>query len=929
MTRWRLSGEKTCGALLAVAMALISAKGRADEGRSAGDHQSEAKVKIDFDAPPKAVRGDDGEIAPGLAPIDDIFRNPAVAANLASGVDAINRSVDTFMEQVFYSLLDNERNVDLTGQIWLNARLSRKLFSTPTGAYVVVDRFDFGPRYLKELWRVQNIPITLGADGTVDLLQIYLRNDGMRLAEQESLSRLRILVNEWFGIVPALARILPPSFNQNQLYDPVTQLQTPMSFPFDAKALNSMPVGAIRSYAISGGIRLSADFGGLLPKSALDDLDRIGGLDAGVPYSIFRTGEHRINVLRRSKTVAWVGVTDTKRIGHGFSPAVGQRYFILKGALAATAFGYNWLWPGIPVSILPIDLQVEQALVGLFDQIYEYDLTRPEAQLAYEAAVRGDFLPSRNRYLDAREKKLNTGVSFRFASTQDRRETTSRNGPNVGVYKRERRRDHHVAEIEVRDQVGKFYVLETSLETADKQSNILVGESEARTQHVIEMKVKRVFDKKNPQVYSYVYEIDPDPYRLTLSLSIQDRYTDTKSYAGYIEQLRFFTGLALRDVPIFPLRDVERLRAQRAVAFFEPPHGQVATIHVPPTYIGSFGAQATLSFSAKELGKIIDADVSDIWGAYAKAFGADETRWRDPAARESLAFQAQWFRAFFLYPLRLLNFRLPSVDAIVEAQHGVEQLLALKALTAPLARIDGFLDLLDSDHPRELGRVFLELADLGEISRRVTFSTTPKGNASDDIKGLYGKLDHKTFRGGPPFPPVGRYARAQAERSSFYLDRPRQDLRRPELARITLASRGVAPTPPDLDAMDLTGSARAVSQWGQVFLTFSVTGVSPTAPLKLYMKIEEGGRLKLGKLELSEKVVNLAPLPGPPGKGEATFALFATGPSSPMNTFMLDQALAGGDELQITMAVSADGVSWSDERTVEFRYDRGHLYPVK
>ncbi len=886
----------------------------------------ETTVAVDFDEAPKEEVRDDAFYA---RPIEQAFKNSPIAVGLASGADAINRSVESLMDSLFYSLLDNEFNLRIyEDEAWFNTRLSRELYSTPSGAYVVVERIGLGPRYGKELWRVQDVPVSIGIDNSVEVLQIYLRTDGMRLAEQNELSPTRRLINNWFGLLPAAAMLMPPSFNENELYDPVRQLETPFVFPLEVDGFYGMPVGSIRSYALSGGVRFPIDFGGMIDPGTKHLLDRTGNLTEAIPYSIFKTGEHRINVLRHGEHSAWVGLSEIDRTGHSISPLVGAKYFILKGALAARAWDYKWVWQGVPVAVLPIDLNFEQAIADVFDQVYEYDLRNPAAQKAYLAAVRGDFVPSRESYLDWKERDIDTGVIFHFARTTDKNETVSTNGPNLAVYRRERQRQHSEAEIEITDQEGKFYVLEVNHDVADKTWDILVGEEEQRVQQTLEMKVRRVLDKDEAtgeETFFYAFDVDEDPVRLLLNLNIQDRYIDVEEYDNYIAAVRYFTALPLSTVPDIGLRDEQLLRERRRYAYFDEP-GTATSLHVPPTYLGRFGAQASISFSSKQLKNILDTEENDMWRAFAEAYGEDAVEWSNPEFRASLGHQLTWFKPFLLYPLRLFNRRFAAVDAIKEASQGVKELMALKGLSRPADMIDGFYRVFDTDHPPQLTRALLNMSNLGELPRRVTFSAQPKGKARAAIKDLYGKLNSMTFKDGPAFPEPGRYSRAKAKLSTFYLGRPREAEEKPSIAKVQVTTRPIPASVRDLP--DPEDKSKKIDRKAKhVYLSLTVNRLDPGRSAKIYVRVEQAGRVQIGKLELAEQVLELTPtqVQSDNELTTQTFEFYLTGPLSPLSSFLFDNAVSSGDQFLVTLGASDDGNVWTDERSVEFRYEKGKL----
>ncbi len=878
-----------------------------------------------------------------LQPIEQLLANPALITSLASNADAINRSVESVMDSLFYSLLDNERAFKLTEHSWILGSMKRDVYSAPSGSYVVVDRVALGPRYARELTRVHGMPISLGIDGTVEVAQIYLRNDGMRLAQQDALPTWRRWLNNWFGLVPLLSVGLPPSFNQNEMYDPLRQIETPFVFPLDAGSFYDMAIGSIRSYSVSGGVQVPVDFGGILDRSSRDLLLKIGNLSATVPYAVFKRGDYRINVLRRGEHSAWVGLKETSRAGHIVSPFVGSQYFLLKGALAATFFGWHWVWPGISVGVLPVNLALEQAFAKLYDQVYEYDLRKLPAREAYENAVRGDFLPSRERYLDAKEKGEDTGVTFHFTRTQQRLEEIVRNGPNFVVFKRERQGELNDSEIEITDVDGKFYVLETSRETNDKIADVLVGEEERRIQQAVAMKVRRVLEE-NPQDkdpdFSYVFDAGPDPIGLAVNLSIQDRYIDVGEYDDYIADLRFFSKLPLEDVPSLPLKDRELENAWRRRQFYAEPTQNIAVPHVPATHLGRFGAQTSMHFSTAAINRILEQPLGEKWRAFAKAFGADEVAWSSADKRASMGHSAQWFKAFLLFPLRLFNVRVAAADAIKETERAIGAMERVRLLESPRAKLDEFRILLDTDHPERLVRALLELAELDSVPRRVSFSVQPKGAARQAIRDAFRKLDGMIFTGGGDFPEPTRYARSKKKLANFYLDQPRDADSKPNVARVLVGTKPIPESVRNLSVDPEDGEEAGLDRTQEyVHLTISVSQVPPRSGVKLYVRVDQAGKIKIGKLALAEKVLEL------PSPDEAQteviqakdgsmhsaslYEFFLSGPLSPLTSFMFDRSIKDGEELQVTLAVSADGNVWSDERVAEFRYTKGRLEPIK
>jgi hypothetical protein len=117
-----------------------------------------------------------------------------------------------------------------------------------------------------------------------------------------------------------------------------------------------------------------------------------------------------------------------------------------------------------------------------------------------------------------------------------------------------------------------------------------------------------------------------------------------------------------------------------------------------------------------------------------------------------------------------------------------------------------------------------------------------------------------------------------------------------------------------------------------------LTRLLPGKPFRVYIKLEQGGRLQFGKLVLGEQSVLLSPdsegvFIGPYAKGLSEYGTFITGPdspllkSSPVTALLFDRTINGGGNFQLTLMVSQDGKAWSDQRVVNFRFDRGRLLP--
>src|SRR5690606_31425936 len=133
--------------------------------------------------------------------------------------------------------------------------------------YVVVDRFQMGPDFLRELGKVRGLPLTFNGQSQLFVTNATYRSNASRKAEEQKAGFWTELFANWFGILPFLTNILPPSFNPLELYDPVTYLKTPFLFPSTIDHALELPIGNIRSYGISGGASLAVDTAGRSARS--------------------------------------------------------------------------------------------------------------------------------------------------------------------------------------------------------------------------------------------------------------------------------------------------------------------------------------------------------------------------------------------------------------------------------------------------------------------------------------------------------------------------------------------------------------------------------------------------------------------------------------------------------------------------------------
>ena len=258
--------------------------------------------------------------------IEQLFENPAFLSGLETSSAAINRSVESLMQSLFYNLLDQDFIYRLQEHSTFKASTNRLVFLTTMGSYIVVDRLDVGPEYLRQVAKKNKISVSAASNIAVNLLNISLKTDALRIAQSLKRNKIRSLIDDWFYVLPILERILPPAFNALELYDPISLINEPIQFPLTVKNFFSMPVTNIKSYGVLGGLHFPFT-PELFENTSLKEVFRDNQIIKQLPYTIFIEGDYRINVLRKSENIAWVGITRSQRVGHSFAGLLGRTFF--------------------------------------------------------------------------------------------------------------------------------------------------------------------------------------------------------------------------------------------------------------------------------------------------------------------------------------------------------------------------------------------------------------------------------------------------------------------------------------------------------------------------------------------------------------------------------------------------------------------------
>jgi hypothetical protein len=859
----------------------------------------------------------------GTRPIERLFRNPVFASGISSGADAINHSIDSLMESLFYGLLDNKLAWPLTGSSNVNFNLTRDVFSARSGAYVVVDRLGIGPSYSRELYRYNDIPVTLGAYQSTDFYDIYLRTDPMRVNENRTLPWWRVALNNWFGVLPLLEAILPPSFNANEMYDPLNRVESPFTFPLSVDSARAMDIGSIKSYAISGGVNLGVDTAAGIHGFKDQVMSGPQALDFKLPLSVFRTGEYRINVLKKDTQTVWVGLSDMNRLGQRLDTKIGKTYYLLSKTIP--------LWKGMPAPVFPIDFGIEEAIGDIFGRVYAFDLRNPEAQASYLEAVHGNFAPAQVSWLRAREDKLDTGVTYFYTKKERRFETSVATGHNIFVTNKRTNRTHSDAEIEITDDSGKYYVLEAKEDEDRSRWDMLTGRAEQKISLQADLLVRKVVEKEaNERELKSRYEfiVSENPIDVSFSLSITDKFVETEDLAFYLKELTRFTLLEMDGLPRFDTREPSLLARRRRAAFLQDDHSPRHVLHVTPTHLGRFEGYASIRVTNAQMMAIAAKTRLELWQAFCKSFGVNKAA--KCATWEKSLLWRNFYRVSALAskPMRLLDFRWQAADTIDEVEESVSALKTFHKVKTPEEKQTALRSLFATEYPIERVNALLSLLDTTEVPRSIELEAQPKGNAPDDVKDRFRKINGQRFNGDKSFPPPARYDSTKDTEKKFDPANLTFSGSKPTLRKISLYREDTPERSPRAKNHGKSG-AKQRQESPNLVVKLTVSKLKVPDFVHVYAKLEQAGKLQLAKLKLFEDVVDIpiAVDTDFAGPDRVNLLVRLSGPQSVLANMISEDSLSSGGEFRLTLAVSSNGLLWSDEKALEFQVQDGRLSP--
>lgn len=831
--------------------------------------------------------------------VTSAFDTPVIRGSLKAGTTAINRSIENLMDALFYKLMDREWILAKEGDLSLNLNTERNIYNAPTGDFVVVDRISIGPQYAKPLGKVADVTASLGVGLNADYYEIYPRSDALRATENSQDGFFTWAGKNWLGALPFISRIMPPSFNPNELYDPFRLVAPPFSVPLDKESFETMPISSIRSYAIRGGVNLPLALDEAFNPEFKKRLMEVNETNFSVPYSIFLNGEYRVNVLRKDFHTAWVGLSKSRSVGHGVFGILGKTIYVLKDYATTVPF------PGLPLPFFPIDSDITSDITKTTSLLYEFDLNTKEGLEAYEKAVIGDF-----DFAFVKAQRKIKGIKYHFTKTENNLRAISKQAMELGLFANTDQRNSEEIENTIRDHKGKFYTLESKESNQLKTWDILVGETSRETNSKLTLHVKRIDANDDGSEWMYKYKNIKNPWLLSISARLFDSFTsgvEIKKYKSFLEDI---SGIKLWGFPAFSTTNKEVKEKIESERLTSHPYDRQLNFTPQPQLLGRFNAKLEALISTSQLKELYKHARKDFYKIYKKILEKTGATLPQKTEYSWASLYGSRFINLLLSPLRVVGIERVIDASESELEYRTSLLEEFNKIVDPEEHLDRFSELFETDFPFELTSAIVQTVGKYKAPRTLTLYTKAAKGLSPIDKLNFDKLNRLKYKRGKKFDYWDRYSVASKKTQAF---NPLKTLSKRSRLYIKSAS--------------LQTNFREVKKKTSLpfQLKISLKGLPKnTKDLNVYLKFENAGKLDLGRLVLSEAVLEkrIGNISGVPSEGVVLVNLYE---DEELKTFLLEQAINLSGDIKLTMALSDNRGHWSSLRTMTFTFRNNRL----
>lgn len=160
--------------------------------------------------------------------------------------------------------------------------------------------------------------------------------------------------------------------------------------PWTKEGLEKINSGDLVSYSASGYVSVGVE-GGFVPMRIVPGVD----VSVGIGVQVYVKGEFRITLLKESERFVRVKVTKVKSFGKGLTAGASTNDMkVMEGILMFEGKKLEYKIPEQKITVIPFKIALDRETKNQFDLGYRFDLEDPQAEEAFEKAMRGNFKPA-------------------------------------------------------------------------------------------------------------------------------------------------------------------------------------------------------------------------------------------------------------------------------------------------------------------------------------------------------------------------------------------------------------------------------------------------------------------------------------------------------------------------------------------------------
>jgi hypothetical protein len=450
-------------------------------------------------------------------------------------------------------------------------------------------------------------------------------------------------------ILPFLPVFMSPENNArySRLWN---HISLPITLPLKALNTDYMAGGEIISYVGTGTISAGPSFGWVF-----DPIGATNAINLGVSWNAFLTGSFRISVLKETDKVVRVKVTRSTAYGH--SKSIGAEFAPnpLEGFFIVRAINRQ-------LKVIPFSLSDTRQTIDSLDLGYRYDLTKIQAQGAYEKAVVGDLSASHELAFDESGKPrpfAETGVEkiFERESVNKNKNISSRVKVSF-LFRSEDSQNLSQISAKITLPDGVHHVF-TSVSSVDSNwRTVWASYEKYNTNFSIYLDLDELkINPESPKVWNFIADGKME--------DSGSGFSELKSYIQTVED-------AIGKYGIFP-------RPPTMLTDNSMPITAEKNENPKNRQFGWSSFFYRIFLTRQQIDNFVQFKDSEMWAALEKAFDVDPGSWKDSGARRWYYFSRAPFTVLNV-PLNLMNMNISAGSKLSHAEDVYDEWVKLKVL---------------------------------------------------------------------------------------------------------------------------------------------------------------------------------------------------------------------------------------------------------